>query len=465
MSSSQQLVGAVAGISDSTQGVVDVLGRLSTGSFWDQLQPASFRGVPFGVEGAAGQAGRRNASHEYPFRDVGWIEDLGRSQRRFQITGFVNGDDVIAQRDRMFAAVEAPGDGELVHPTLGRVQVSLMGFEWEESRERGRTFVYRFQFERQGQRLYPSSTVDGAAAVSSAAARLGSSSAAAFVAKSLSALSNGAAAINQAAQQATAWAQQAQQVGNDATSLIKLAVSLPGQFGRLLGLASGITVGEVVPTNANLTVADLVSAAAVSRASVATACSALVSTASQLGASSTQPFTDAAQALVAAIAAAASTPGDALRGLITLAGFSPAVTAAGDDLVVQGACADLFRRVALAAMATASSTYQPQSSGDAAAVRSQVLAVLDAEVTIAGDQFEDDVYGSMRSLRAQVVQDLNTRGAQLPTLVTVTMAAALPALVLAQRLYRDVDRADELVARADPIHPAFMPRAFSALNA
>lgn len=463
--SAQQAVGAVQGISDSTQGIVDILGRLSTGSFWDQLKPASFRGVPFGVDSAGGQAGRRNADHEYPFRDVGWVEDLGRSQRRFQIVGFVNGDDVIAQRQKMFDAVEAPGDGQLVHPTLGRIQVSLMNFDWEETKERGRTIVYRFQFVRQGQRLYPSSTVTGTAAVGAAATLLGSSSAAAFVAKTLTVLLNGAAVINQAAQQASAWSEQALQIGNDATSLIKLAVSLPGQFGRLLGLASGVAVGQVVPANANLTVSGLVSTAAVSRAAIGAACIELVTTASQIGANNTQPFTDAAQALATAILTASSTPGDALRGLALLADFGPAVGAAGDELVVQGACADLFRRVAVSAMATAGSNYQPQSTSDAAAVRTQVLDAIDSEITIAGDQFEDDVYTSFRALRAQVVQDLNTRGAQLPTLITVQVASSLPALVLAQRLYRDATRADELVSRADPVHPAFMPRTFSALNA
>lgn len=453
-----------AGISDSTQSIASAVGGAGGGSFWDQLLPASFRGVPFGVLSAGGQAGRRNAVHEYPFRDVGWAEDLGRAQRRFQIVGFVCGDDVIAQRQRMLDAVEQSGDGELVHPTMGRVTVALIGFDHSETHERGRTFEYRFTFVRQGQRLYPSSAVIGTAAVGSAAALLSASGASAFIARSLPVLSNGAAVVNQAAQQATAFATQATQVGNDATSLIKLAVTLPGQFGRLLGLASGITVGEIVPADASLTVSDLVSAAAVSRVAVASAATALITAASNLGASATQPFTDACQALVDSIVTVSSTPGDALRGLAALAAFKPANAAAGDELVVQGACADIFRRVSLSSMAVASSNYQPQSSDDAAAVRTQVLQVMDAEITIAGDQFEDDVYTSLRALRAQVVQDLNSRGAQLPTLVTVNVAFSQPALVLAQRLYRDSSRADELVARANPVHPAFMPRSFEALN-
>jgi prophage DNA circulation protein len=464
MSTPRQVAGAVTGISDSTQGVSDILGRLGTGSFWDQLQPASFRGVPFGVFTSGGQAGRRNAEHEYPNRDVGWVEDLGRSQRRFQVTGFVVGDDVIAQRQRMLDAVERAGDGDVVLPTFGRIKVALVGFDWEERAEKGRVIEYRFAFVRQGQRQYPGSPAITTAQVASGVALFGSATAAAFVARTASVLGEGAGIANRATQQAAAWAQQAVRVGNDATSLIRLAVSLPGQFGRLLGLASGVTVGQVLPQNIGLTEADLVGAAAQSRAAIATACASLVQASATIAAGATDTFTGAAQAVVAAIRAAAPTPGDALRGLQTLATYVPVAGAAGDEAVMQGACADLFRRAALGGLVSAGTDYQPQSSGDAAAVRTLVLDVLDAEITTAGDQFEDDVYAALRALRGQAVQDLNSRGAQLPTLITVTMPASLPSLVLAQRLYRDATRETELVARAVPIHPAFMPRTFEALN-
>jgi prophage DNA circulation protein len=44
-------------------------------TFRAQLQPASYRGIPFGVFGGQARFGRRNALHEYPFRDVPWVED------------------------------------------------------------------------------------------------------------------------------------------------------------------------------------------------------------------------------------------------------------------------------------------------------------------------------------------------------------------------------------------------------
>jgi prophage DNA circulation protein len=77
----------------------------------------------------------------------------------------------------------------------------------------------------------------------------------------------------------------------------------------------------------------------------------------------------------------------------------------------------------------------------------------------------DATYNALRDLRGSVVRDLNTRGAQLPPIKTFAFSASLPSLTLANRMYRDSSRADELVVQADPIHPAFFPQEFSALAA
>lgn len=448
-------------ISSGTDGAAAAVGQAS-GSFWSQLQDASFRGVPFFVEDNGGRAGRRQAIHEYPFRDVPWSEDLGRSVRRFNVSGFVVGDDVIAQLNRMLEAVEAAGDGELVHPLLGRVQVSLVDFSWDS--RKGRTIAYTFTFVRQGSRLFPGSTVDGENAVGGASATAAAKTAKSFKDKVAGAIANGAAAVNQAGMQARYWSGQVQQVANDATSLLKLAVSLPGDYGRLVGLASGVDAGQLVTTAVGMTTDSLIGAAAVQRQSVGQAIDALTLAADTLKAGTEDVFTAAAQAVADSILAVSSTPGDALRGLSRLAAFVPTGDPVGDELILQGAIADIFRRSALASLAVASSRYQPASSQDAAAIRSRVLDIMDGLITSAGDKGEDDVYAALRELRSQCVQDLNVRGAQLPTLVDITAPETQPALALAQRLYRDATRSDELVRRAGPIHPAFMPKVFQALN-
>lgn len=180
-------------------------------------------------------------------------------------------------------------------------------------------------------------------------------------------------------------------------------------------------------------------------------------------------FAGAAQALAAALSAASVNPADAIRLLAELASFTEAGMAATSPIgasmaAMQAATGDLFRRAAVVAMARVSSQYQPSSVEDAAAVRGTVCAALDAEIVIAGDQYEDATYIALRALRAAVAADLSVRGAGLPSTTTITSNLPMPALVLSQRQYRDHARSDELVTQSDCIHPAFMPTRFKALS-
>lgn len=128
------------------------------------------------------------------------------------------------------------------------------------------------------------------------------------------------------------------------------------------------------------------------------------------------------------------------------------------------AMAALCRRTALIELARATLDYDPPSYDDAVAVRDQVCDLIEAEQLIAADAFEDDVAAAFRSLMGAVARDLTARGASLSPMRTVTLGASLPALVIAQRLYGDAARADEVVAMAgQPPNPAFMPTTFRAL--
>jgi prophage DNA circulation protein len=118
----------------------------------------------------------------------------------------------------------------------------------------------------------------------------------------------------------------------------------------------------------------------------------------------------------------------------------------------------------VAQIAISSTDYQPSSADDASAMRDRITAFIDNEIETAGDQGEDDVYTALRTLRQAVVADLDTRGSGLATVETFTFGTTLPSLMLANRLYRDATRADELVAQANPIHPAFVGPTITALS-
>ncbi|MFC0407913.1 hypothetical protein [Roseomonas elaeocarpi] len=170
-----------------------------------------------------------------------------------------------------------------------------------------------------------------------------------------------------------------------------------------------------------------------------------------------------------ALRAACNDPADAVRLLLQLATYDVATVASTAPIgasitTAQEQTAALCRRAALLSLARACAEYVPSSYDDAASLRDKVAAVLDAEILRVGDMQQGASYLALRNLRTAVVDDLNTRGAQLARLRTVTTREPAPSLVLAYDLYADASRADELAQRADAPHPGIMPLSFRALS-
>ena len=175
------------------------------------------------------------------------------------------------------------------------------------------------------------------------------------------------------------------------------------------------------------------------------------------------------QALTEALRAACADPANAIRLLLSLAIWTP--TAQPSTAPVGTAIATLvnamgqtLRRCALVSLAKACAEYEPSSYDDALTVRAQVAQAFDTEIIAAADAYQDATYQALRALRTAVIIDITTRGAQLAALMTVTTPAPDSVLPIAYRLYGDATRADDLISRADPVHPAFMPTSFEALQ-
>jgi prophage DNA circulation protein len=134
----------------------------------------------------------------------------------------------------------------------------------------------------------------------------------------------------------------------------------------------------------------------------------------------------------------------------------------GDPFVLQfaqlvGAAAVLMRRAAAISLARASATYVPTSYQDASQKSAIVDGVLQNVILEAADLFNDHSYLALEALDVAVVTDLQTRGGNLAQIVSRSFGAQQPALCLAYRLYQDAARADEILARNDCPHPAFLP--------
>lgn len=256
-----------------------------SGAWLSQLRPASYRGVPFGVLSSSGKFGRRQAVHEYPYRDTVWVEDMGRAARRINISGFLVGDDVIAQRERLIVAVETAGEGELIHPTLGQLNVSNVAMSTDEEWEKGRVFHIQLSFIEAGVRVFPSVETSTKSVVASACTAADAAVKADFSTTVSESLKKGAAVVAQAASTAATWGRKAQRLANDATNLYNMVGTLSGSLGRYskgggLGKLTA-TIGAV--SSVASSVPKLIALGSAARTAVDSAIIKLSSTASDLG--------------------------------------------------------------------------------------------------------------------------------------------------------------------------------------
>lgn len=77
----------------------------------------AFRGVSFYIiDNAERSGGNRLIKHEYPLRDVGKIENMGRSAASTTINAVVIGNNCKEQADALIDALDNPESGELQHP-------------------------------------------------------------------------------------------------------------------------------------------------------------------------------------------------------------------------------------------------------------------------------------------------------------------------------------------------------------
>ncbi|HKS32270.1 MAG TPA: DNA circularization N-terminal domain-containing protein [Enterobacteriaceae bacterium] len=122
----------------------------------ERLETASFRGVSFHIESENASFGRRVQTHEFPNRDKPYSEDLGRIALRPNITAYVMGDDCLAKRDRLIEALNKPGPGTLIHPTLGKMIVCVTDqIKVSTASNEGRMVRFDLHFVEAGELAYP----------------------------------------------------------------------------------------------------------------------------------------------------------------------------------------------------------------------------------------------------------------------------------------------------------------------
>lgn len=396
----------------------------------DKLRRASFRGVYFEVDDSDIAAGRRVQVHEYPQRDKPYVEDIGRAARRFELNGFVIGADYVEQATRLLGALEIPGPGELIHPWMGSMRVSIA----EISRLRYDSGLGKATFTlaviEAGELVFPGSSNATFKIVRTKAATLADKAKAAF-----SSAFKVLGYVNRVSTSAlSAYSKALGVLANP----IGTVTGMLG-YGSVLGNLSSLYGLFASPPSLALNFAGLLNL------------SGKMSDGSLVGTASTPQAVDR-RLLPAA------------RGLLSLASspeLAPPSTPGNPTVAEQQEWVNATainantRQLLLVQAAGISSYLQCAIYDDVIALRNLLVRQLDAEMLLAAD---DALYQSMADLRSAVWSDLTERSRDSARLVKLTPATTLPALAIAYDYYEDASRDADLVSRNPPIrHPGFVP--------
>ncbi len=386
------------------------------------MRPASYKGVPFGVDEYAKLGGKRVQIHEYAGRNDHFVEELGAKAWVFPVTAHLIGDDVFEQRDRLIEALRSEGPGTLVLPADGEIEATCLDIRVRNRiTGEGRISRLGLTFVESGKNQFPAATVD-----------------------------TGRVVLDQ----------------SDAG-----IVALSSRFSALFSLP------DLVPTfvvDAAVSLSTLVIDgvdAAVSRADAITGLKDDLLRTNAALASDLRNVVGAPRTLASSLTGLYRSFSDLdapweitlaeLDALEILLNPTPTVATGTANRLIeaqnQAALQRLNERTAVVEKARVATRATLVSANDAAALRDKLDVDLDAALVAAGDAGEDDVFTELRELRAAVVQDLDSRGARLPSIRTFTVPATMPALVVADRLYDDPTRDAEIVARNGLRSPGFIP--------
>lgn len=438
----------------------------------DNLQPASLNGIPFFVDSAGGKFGRRIALHEYPGRDKPYPEDMGRKARALNVQAFVIGADYMQGRDRLIAEVEKAGAKRLVHPWLGRLEVTVTEFDLEESTREGGMATLTFSFVEAGADVLPAAVVSAPAATIAQANEAHTSvmddfkaladfSPASWVQEHMKSLVDGidsgltdmigglpmpGGLFNSALS-----AGEAMLLGRNPLSAVMGQLSSPAGFvSALVSVASGSTglLSRVVTVG-------------YSRLLRSGALSDLGTSSNFFGGSpvakpSRAITVQSAATPVPAYSARPMTPLRLVKSLEPAVNWpaTPSGTATKQIAAVnQAATVAAVDRISAIEQARLTAALQYPSKQDCYAVRDYVCNRLATLAKTANY----DVYSKLQKLRSAVHKDLSARGNVNASLTKISNHETLGALVISYRHFGTSTRATEILARNPDIeHPAMI---------
>ncbi|MFU0912801.1 DNA circularization protein [Kluyvera intermedia] len=442
------------------------------------IRSSSFRGVPFAMVMEEGSHGRRQAVHEYPYRDTAWIEDLGRGTRRFVLRGFIiqnsqvyGGGDVITQRQSLIAACEKKGSGTLIHPTLGELTVSVPenGLRISGSMENGRVFEFTLMVIESGQKVF--AITDSAAAGNSVRTnylKLVSTVVASTLARIKGEIRGVTQAIKTIKGTVTFWTNMVDNSISEVTNLSNVLNSTFGntRYGRYNKGSVGGRSSAIAGSAATVDVVDDQGLSDQVTAQSVMDRKNITDTVDELNNSSTaDEFVQGISDVVNSILNSSGSVNERISALEKLANSTSTEYQQSDSSkAISATINTMIIVLCTGAMTSSAADANPTSRDESEQLAQRVSQQLDEALLLVGDRADDELYNALLSIRTAFISTMMNRSSGLSDLMLVTMAQPIPALTLANRLYQDSSRADELIQESRVPHPAFMPLTMKVLR-
>lgn len=387
-------------------------------SWRDNLQPASFRGIPFFIESHEIEGGRRSVQHEYVQRDKPFAEDTGRKGRSFSFEAYVIGTDYFPSRNALMEALEKEGAGELVHPYFGRVSVQAKPFRVRESTRDGGMAIFSLSFFEAGESEFPSSLIDNRRVVKDKVDELFDS-------------------VNSEFEKVFSVLNKPEFVKQSAVNKVnEIAGKINEVTAKVVKTQQGIA-------GVNQKIEDLQNRVG-----------ALINTPRELAAT----IQGALRGLHDAITGGPRTQLEAMEQFFPYGNADKKVPPYTETREQEQDNLDMLNRLtqlsSLGNASEAATEISFESSDDAKGVRENLVENFENQMELTGD---DTVFQNIQDLKTEVIRGVPPPEEQLPTIGKLRLNEPRPALVVAYELYESTELEADLIARNEITHPGFMP--------
>lgn len=379
------------------------------------LRPASFRGIPFFIEGSQYTSGRRVTFHEFPNREEPYAEDLGRVGRTFKIEGHLLGDDIFEQKERLIEACEKFGPGELIHPYFGNRSVQVGAFSVDEDTKEGRILKFSIQFYESGDNRFPKDVDDKQTLLENAGDLAGEKNKSLFD-RVFSIAKLPGFAVNSARNSVFAATAAFQNATKDVVATVEGIANLAYDIRNLRAEVDDLLAAP------NLLSQRLLDSLALLEDAI----------------ESPRGRLQAYSGLIAFIA-----------GNVTNDTTPTRQREKSNDDVFNG----FIQRAAIVSAVKASGETEFESTEEAEATRTQLRDAIEIQLLTTND---DDVFQAFEDLQAQLVRVVPDVDSDLPNVQEVELQNSTNSLVLAYDLFQNPDSESDIIARNKIRNPAFI---------